>query len=60
VIGATQIGVNTLFVTSLGNKVADLQNQAYMVNSKNLNATSPNSDTRLINLSVAEHKKIRR
>jgi hypothetical protein len=29
-----------------------------MVNSKDLNATSPNSDTRLINLSFAEHKKL--
>lgn len=46
------------FATSLGNKVAGLQNRAYMADSKNLNGASPNSDTRLTNLSVAEHKKI--
>jgi hypothetical protein len=44
--------------TPLGNKVADLQNQAYMTDSKDLNGASPNSDTRLVNLSAAEHKKL--
>jgi hypothetical protein len=44
--------------TPLGTKVADLQNQAYMANSKDLNGVSPNSDTRLTNLSTAEHKKL--
>jgi hypothetical protein len=44
--------------TPLRNKVGDLQNQAYMVDSKDLNDASPNSDTRLTNLSVAKHKKL--
>jgi transposase InsO family protein len=42
----------------LGNKIADLENQAYMDDSKDLNGASPNSDTRLTNLSAAEHKKL--
>jgi hypothetical protein len=42
----------------LGTKVVDLQNQAYVANSKDLNGASPNSDTRLTNLSAAEHKKL--
>jgi hypothetical protein len=41
-----------------GMKVADLQNQAYMTDSKDLNDVSPSSDTRLTNLSAAEHKKL--
>ena len=44
--------------TSLGNKVVDLQNLAYMADSKDLNGASPNNDTRLTNLLVAEHKKL--
>jgi hypothetical protein len=44
--------------TPLGNKVTDLQNQAYMADSKDLKGASPNSDTRLTNLSAAEHKKL--
>jgi hypothetical protein len=44
--------------TPLETKVANLQNQAYMTYSKDLNDASPNSDTRLTNLSVAEHKKL--
>jgi hypothetical protein len=44
--------------TPLGTKVADLQNQAYMANSKDLNSVSPNSDTRLTNLSITEHKQL--
>jgi hypothetical protein len=55
---AHEIGANTLFGDSAGTKVADLQNQAYMANSKDLNSVSPNSDTRLTNLSAAEHKKL--
>jgi hypothetical protein len=44
--------------TPLGNKVADPQNQVYMVVSKDLSSASPNSDTRLTNLSVTEHKRL--
>jgi hypothetical protein len=57
---ALQKGANILFGDSAGDKVADLQNQAYMADSKDLNSASPNSNTRLTNLSAAEHKKIRR
>jgi hypothetical protein len=59
VIGAAQIGArqHTFLATSMGNKVADLQNQAYMTDSKDLNTASPSSDTRLTNLSAVEHKK---
>jgi hypothetical protein len=39
-------------------KIANLQNQAYMTYSKDLNDASPNSDTRMTNLSVVEHKKL--
>jgi hypothetical protein len=42
----------------LWNKVVDLQNQAYMTDSKDLNGASPNSDTRLTNLLAAEYKKL--
>jgi hypothetical protein len=41
VIDATQIGANTLFGDSAGTKVADLQNQAYMADFKDLNGVSP-------------------
>jgi hypothetical protein len=58
VIGAAQIGVNILFGDSAGEEVADLQNQAYMADSKDLNGASPNSNTRLTNLSAAEHKRL--
>jgi hypothetical protein len=51
-------GVNILFGDSAGEEVADLQNQAYMADSKDLNSASPNSNTRLTNLSAAEHKKL--
>lgn len=39
-------------------KVAYLQNQASMADSKDLNDVSPNNDTKLANLSVVEHKKL--
>jgi hypothetical protein len=58
VIGAAQIDVNTLFGDSAGDEVADLQNQAYMADSKDINSASPNSDTRLTNLLAAEHKRL--
>jgi predicted transglutaminase-like cysteine proteinase len=45
-------------VTPLGNKVADPQNQVYMADSKDLNSASPNSNTRLTNLSTTEHKRL--
>jgi hypothetical protein len=44
--------------TSLGTKVAYLQNQAYVTESKDLNGASPNSDTMLTNLSAIENKKL--
>jgi hypothetical protein len=46
-------------VTPLGTKDADIQNQAYTADSKDLNGASLNSDARLTNLSIAEHKKIK-
>jgi hypothetical protein len=58
VIGAAQIGANILFGDSAGEEVADLQNQAYMADSKDLNGASPNSNTRLTNLSTVEHKRL--
>jgi hypothetical protein len=58
VIDVVQIGANTLFGDSAGDDVADLQNQAYMVDSKDLNSASSNSDIRLTNLSAAEHKRL--
>jgi hypothetical protein len=57
VIGA-QKGANILFGDSAGDEVEDLQNQAYMADSKDLNGASPNSNTRLTNLSAAEHKRL--
>jgi hypothetical protein len=59
VIGAAKIDVNTLFGDSAGDEVADLQNHAYMADSKDLNGASPNSDTRLTNLSTTEHKRLK-
>jgi hypothetical protein len=59
VIGAAQISANILFGDSARDKVADLQNQAYMVDSKDLNGASPNSNTRLTNLSAAEHERLK-
>jgi hypothetical protein len=53
-----QKGVNILFGDSAGEEVANLQNQAYMADSKDLNSASPNSNTRLTNLSAAEHKRL--
>jgi hypothetical protein len=47
------------FSDSAGDKVGDLQNQAYMADSKDLNRASPNSNTRLTNLSAAEHKRLK-
>jgi hypothetical protein len=41
-----------------GTNVADLQNQAYIANSKDLNGISPNNNTRLTDLSIAEHNKL--
>jgi hypothetical protein len=54
-----QKGVNILFGDSAGDEVADLQNQAYMADSKDLNSASPNSDTRLTNLLAAEHENLK-
>jgi hypothetical protein len=59
VIGAAQIDTNILFGNSAGDGVVDLKNQAYMANSKDLNNASPNSDTRLTNLSAAEHENLK-
>jgi hypothetical protein len=59
VIGATQIGTNILFGDPAGDEVADLQNQAYMADSKDLNGASPNSNTRLTNLSAAECERLK-
>jgi hypothetical protein len=56
---APQKGANILFGDSIGDEVADLQNQAYMADSKYLNSASPNSDTRLTNLSAAEHENLK-
>jgi hypothetical protein len=48
-----------IFGDSAGDEVEDLQNQAYMADSKDLNRASPNSSTRLTNLSDAEHKRLK-
>jgi hypothetical protein len=53
-----QIGANILLATLMGTKVADLQKSASMADCKDLNGVSPNSDTRLTNLLVGEHKKL--
>jgi hypothetical protein len=54
-----QKGTNILFGDSAGDEVEDLQNQAYMADSKDLNRASPNNSTRLTNLSAAEHKRLK-
>jgi hypothetical protein len=46
------------FGDSAGDEVADLQNQAYMADSKDLNGASPNSNTSLANLSAAKHERL--
>jgi hypothetical protein len=51
-------GANILFSDSAGEEVGDLR-QAYMDDSKDLNRASPNSSIRPINLSVAEHKRLK-
>jgi hypothetical protein len=56
VIGAQTTPTHFL-ATLLENKVVDLENLA-MADSKDLNVASPNSDTILTNLLVAEHKKL--
>jgi hypothetical protein len=56
---APEKGVNILFGDSAGDEVADLQNQAYMADSKDLNSASPNSNTWLTNLSAAEHERLK-
>jgi hypothetical protein len=56
---APQKGANILFGDSAGDEVADLQNQAYMADSKDLNSASPNSNTWLTNLSAAEHERLK-
>jgi hypothetical protein len=56
---APQKGANILFGDSAGDEVEDLQNQAYMADSKDLNRASPNRSTRLTNLSAAEHKRLK-
>jgi hypothetical protein len=53
-----QKGVNILFGDSAREEIVDLQNQAYMADSKDLNGASPNSNTRLTNLSVVKHKRL--
>jgi hypothetical protein len=51
---------STYFLANpLGIEVEDLQNQAYMADSKDLNRASPNSSTRLTNLSAAQHKRLK-
>jgi hypothetical protein len=55
--GARSVPTHFL-ATPLGTKVADLQNQAYMADSKDINGVSPNINTRLTNFSVVEHKKL--
>jgi hypothetical protein len=55
---APEKGANILFGDSAGDEIADLQNQAYMADSIDLNSASPNSNTRLTNLSAAEHKRL--
>jgi hypothetical protein len=50
---------NTLFDDSAGEEVGDIQNKAYMADSKDLNSASPNNDTRLTNLLAAEHKRLK-
>jgi hypothetical protein len=59
VIGAVQIGTNILFGDSAGDEVVDLQNQAYMADSKDLNGASPNSNTRLTNLSATKRERLK-
>jgi hypothetical protein len=59
IVFGDQKGTNILLATPLGNEVEDLQNQAYMADSKDLNGASPNSSTRLTNLSAAEHKRLK-
>jgi hypothetical protein len=56
---APKKGTNTLFGDSARKEVADLQNQTYMADSKDLNDASPNSNTRLTNLSVVEHERLK-
>jgi hypothetical protein len=56
---APQKGANILFGDSAGEEVAGLQNQAYMADSKDLNSASPNSNTRLTNLSAAERERLK-
>jgi hypothetical protein len=56
---ALQKGANILFGDSTGDEVADLQNQAYMADSKDLNSASPNSNTWLTNLSAAKHERLK-
>jgi hypothetical protein len=59
VIDAAQIGANILFGDSVRDEVADLQNQAYMADSKDVNGASPNSNTWLTNLSATEHERLK-
>jgi hypothetical protein len=47
-----------LLVTPLGTKVVDLQKSTAMADSKDLNDVSPDSDTRLTNLSTAEREEL--
>jgi hypothetical protein len=56
---ALRKGANILFGDSAGEEVAGLQNQAYMADSKDLNSASPNSNTRLTNLSAAERERLK-
>ena len=59
IVFGDQKGTNIHLATPLGNEVEDLQNKAYMADSKDLNRASPNSSTRLTNLSAAEHKRLK-
>jgi hypothetical protein len=53
-----EIGANILSGNSVGDEGCRSTNQTYMVDFKNLNGAFPNSNTRLTNLSVTEHKKL--
>ena len=53
-----KIGQHT-FDDSAGEEVGDIQNKAYMADSKYLNSASPNNGTRLTNLLAAEHKRLK-
>jgi hypothetical protein len=53
------LSANILFGDSAREEVADLQNQVYMADSKDLNGASPNSNIRLTNLLAVEHERLK-